>query len=61
MGFCFQLLQITIFDADSEESQDLDLAILTALLKGECLNKVILVLPSLFPHSWHFVLFMLIL
>ncbi|KAB1280528.1 Transient receptor potential cation channel subfamily M member 6 [Camelus dromedarius] len=29
---------ITIFDADSEESQDLDLAILTALLKGTNLS-----------------------
>ncbi|KAF5912722.1 hypothetical protein HPG69_007712 [Diceros bicornis minor] len=29
---------ITIFDADSEESQDLDLAILTALLKGTSLS-----------------------
>ncbi|XP_060055277.1 transient receptor potential cation channel subfamily M member 6 isoform X1 [Erinaceus europaeus] len=31
---------ITIFDADSEESQDLDLAILTALLKGTNLSAL---------------------
>lgn len=42
---------MTIFDADSEESPDLDLVILTALLKGECLTRVTCLPRFLFSRS----------
>lgn len=49
--------QITIFDADSEEHQDLDLAILTALLKGEWPTKFTVPPPFPFSHSREFCAF----
>lgn len=49
--------QITIFDADSEEHQDLDLAILTALLKGEWPTKFTASPPFLFSRSRGFCAF----